>query len=492
MSSYTDLSRRGFLLEACGCAAAFGFGRAFAVPSGAASSGRPNLRFGLLSDVHISTPKGANGCETFLEALKYFRDRNADAVVIAGDLTNNSFIEELEVFAQAWYEVFPDDKLPDGRRIEKIFVGGNHEWEGWKYGRVGTKRYPDPEELKRHLTPEHYAEVWKRLFHEEFAHVYRKDVKGYTFLAAHWPWHISEAPAFIAREASGLDSAKPFFYVQHPHPKGTVYHVENGEPDGSADVGATAEALAKFPNAVAFSGHSHRSLTDEKSIWQGAFTSVATATLRNVGARSGYENSGPRRNSEFKQMPINVRGARQGQFVSVYDDRIVFERREFKTGQSLGDDWVVPLGTSERPYAFAKRASDERPAEFPPEAVVTVGEECDGQTRGKKPCRQIKLTFPAALPGNDVRGTALGYEVQVLQTQGDFVDLPLLTKRVFGPGYGYPVSDKPDDVELLLNATELPHECLLEFRATAIGSFGRRSKAITSGRTKLKGVVIRW
>lgn len=91
-----------------------------------------------------------------------------------------------------------------------------------------------------------------------------------------------------------------------------------------------------------------------------------------------------------------------------------------------------------------------------------------------------------------MRGSALGYEVQVLQTQGDFVDLPLLTKRVFAPGYGYPVADKPDEVELLLNATELPHECLLEFRATAIGSFGCRSKAITSGRTKLKGVVIHW
>ena len=484
-------SRREFLasLSAFG---AFSALRGFAAPTGSCLGPGAKLKFGLLSDIHISEWKGSHGCEHFLSALKLFRDRGADAVVIAGDLTNHAFREELAFVAKAWYEVFPDDRLPDGRRIEKVIVGGNHDWEGWKYGKKGVTVYPDAAELKRHLIPEHYAEVWRELFHEDFAKAYRKDVNGYAFLCAHWPWHTKNGPALVEREAKTLDPSKPFFYVQHPHPKGTVYHVDGGGTDGSADGGDVTAALSKFPNAIAFSGHSHRSLTDERSIWQGAFTSVATATLRNVGATVGYENSGPQRNCEFKQMPVVSRVAKQGQFVTVYDDRIVFERREFTTGKPVGDDWVVPLGGSEKPYAYAKRRAEELPAEFPPEAKVTVGEEYDGKNRGKQNRRQVKLTFPAALPRTATRGRAHGYEVQVLQTQGDYVDLPLLTKRVFAPGYGLPDADKPADVELVLNAGELPHECLLEFRATALGCFGRRSKPITSGRIKIPGVVIKW
>ena len=470
---------------------AFSALRGFAAPAGSCLGPGARLKFGLLSDIHVSQWEGPKGCETFLAALRRFRDREADAVVIAGDLTNSSFIEELTFVAKAWYAVFPDDKLPNGRRVEKVFVGGNHEWEGWKYGRTGVRRFPDPEELKRHLVPEHYAEVWKDLFREDFAKAYRKDVKGYTFLCAHWPWHGKDGPALILREAPTLAKDKPFFYVQHPHPKGTVYHVDDGVADGSADAGGVTAALAKFPNAFAFSGHSHRSLTDERSIWQGAFTSVATATLRNVGATSGYENSGPMRNSEFKQMPYVSRNARQGQFVTVYDDRVVFERREFTTGKPLGDDWVVPLNGPDKPYAFAKRRAEERPAEFPADAKVAVGAEYDGQNRGRQKRRQVKVTFPAALPAA-ARGRAHGYEVQVLQTQGDFVDLPLLTKRVFAPGYGFPDAADAPEVELVLNAGELPHECLLEFRAVAIGCFGARSRPITSGRIKLKGTVVKW
>jgi len=486
-----NVSRRWFVESFLSAGALCVAGRGFAAPVGACLGPGARLKFGLVSDIHISTEKGPHGCEAFLATLRYFRDRGCDAVVIAGDLTNGGFIEELEWVAKAWYEVFPDDKAPDGRHVEKVIIGGNHDWEGWKYGKRGVKLYPDPKELAAHRIMDNYAEVWKRLFREDFAKNIRKEVKGYTFLGAHWPWHDEKGAKWLAREASKLEPSKPFFYVQHPHPQGTVYATPNGAEDGSDDAGYVTEVLSKFPNAVAFSGHSHRSLTNERSIWQGAFTSVATATLRNVGATAGYENAGPQRNCEFKQMPYVSRGARQGQFVTVYDDRIVFERREFTTGKSLGSDWVVPL-SAERPYAYAARAAKQPKPAFPKDAVVTLGEEFDGENRGKKKRRQIKVTFPAALPSSDTVGRTHGYEVQVLQTQGDFVDLPLLTKRVFGGGYGYAEEDAASTVELVLNAGELPHECALEFTATALDSFGNRSAKITSGRTKLPGLIVRW
>lgn len=485
--AFGRLSRKKFLSSMFSAGVMCFAGRGFAAIPVMRQNSKARLRFGLISDIHISEWSGGGlDCKTFLETLRYFRDRGCEAVVIAGDLTNFGLVEELEFVAKAWYDVFPNDRAPDGRHVEKVFIGGNHDWEGWKYGKAGERKYPDRQELAAHRIMDRYAEIWRRVFREDFSKQIRKEVKGYVFLGAHWPWHDEKCAEWLAKEAATLDSGRPFFYVQHPHPRGTVYAMTD-----DVETDPVTKALSRFGNAVAFSGHSHRSLTNERSIWQGGFTSVATATLRNVGAIEGYENSGPRRNSEFKQMPYFERTARQGQFVTVYDDRIVFERREFTTGKSLGPDWVVPLSL-ERPYAYSSRKHRLPKPAFPKAAVVTIGEEYEGANRGKVPCRQVKVTFPAALPASASVGRANAYEVQVLQTQGDFTDLPLLTKRVYGGGYGFAEEDGAKTVELVLNAGEIPHECFLEITATALDSFGNRSEKISSGRTKLPGVVVRW
>lgn len=59
----------------------------------------------------------------------------------------------MEFHAEAWNRVFPDGLSPDGRKIEKLFVTGNHDVAGWQYG-IGfrvEKIYPDPEERAKHL-----------------------------------------------------------------------------------------------------------------------------------------------------------------------------------------------------------------------------------------------------------------------------------------------------------------------------------------------------
>lgn len=41
---------------------------------------------------------------------------------------------------------------------------------------------------------------------------------------------------------------------------------------------------------------------------------------------------------------------RQGQFVEVYDDRVVVERREFCWGESLGPDRIIPWPPVRKPF----------------------------------------------------------------------------------------------------------------------------------------------
>ncbi len=107
--------------------------------------------------------------------------------------------------------------------------------------------------------------------------------------------------------------------------------------------------------------------------------------------------------SELSRYDIRV-----GQLVSVYDDRIVFEKREFVSGLSIGDDWVVERPA--KPRSFASLASAARPAEFPVGSELKVVR-TTAKTRGLKNSKinipsaakpALSLVFPAATVGGQV------------------------------------------------------------------------------------------
>lgn len=119
-----NISRRFFI----GGAASFGAfgGCRFLSCHDYRAGGTPNLRFGVVSDIHItdSDPLGKDAIygsnATFRKTLQWFRDQNVDAVMIAGDMADKGMDTHLEAVAEAWYSVFPGDRYPDGRPIEKV------------------------------------------------------------------------------------------------------------------------------------------------------------------------------------------------------------------------------------------------------------------------------------------------------------------------------------------------------------------------------------
>jgi len=76
--------------------------------------------------------------------------------------------------------------------------------------------------------------------------------------------------AFLESHRDELAGSKPFFYTQHFHPKGTC----SAPWAWGEDKGYSTAALSAFPNAVSFTGHSHTPITDDRTLWRGAFTSV--------------------------------------------------------------------------------------------------------------------------------------------------------------------------------------------------------------------------
>ena len=420
------LSRRWFI----GGAAAFGaFGGTRFAKAKAMPSGEPRLRFGVVSDIHIKCSLGADAADeekfsgTFRHTLECFRDRGVDAVVIAGDLADNGIILQLEHVAATWRQVFPNDKAPDGRRVERLFVYGNHDMGGLPFGR-GRLRGMSDEEIGKRIILSDPKGVWERVFDEPYVPIWTKEVRGYRFVGAQWlvkgcrgrDERFNDGIAdFYAANSGKFDPSLPFFHVQHPHPKDTCY----GPWAWGCDAGLATKALSAFPNAIALSGHSHYSLTDERSVWQGAFTSVGTASLLYLSdtydenSPEGFDNtsacgSDAQRIDAAKMTPRMYHTGRQGMVWSVYDDCIVVERTDYMHDQRLGDDWVMPLPATEpRPFAFAARAKKFRPPRFPDGARLGV-ERVIAKNRGGKDIpaverEAVRITIPAVVPDKDAR-----------------------------------------------------------------------------------------
>jgi len=490
-----SLSRRFFI---GGLASAFALGprRIFAAAPGAFSTGAPDLVFGVLSDIHIGLAKGGASLHptydtsTFVKALEWFREQGVDAVVIAGDMAHHGVAGELKAVADAWYGVFPGDKAPDGRRVERAFVFGNHDWGGKSRGK---KVYSTGKDLKANVISVDPKRWWGEIFHEDWSPFFVKEVKGFPFVCAHWcigDCHGKDEAftkgmkEFYDSLKKPFDPAKPFFHVQHPHPKGTVH----GATVWGQDNGMAPSVLSAHPNAIAFSGHSHTSLTDERSIWQGAFTSVGCGTLRNVspnfpGALSpvpeGYENyktpKGRAADDAVKALGnVGLMNCRQGQIVRVYGDRVVFSRREFVTGVPLGDDLVMPLPAAEkRPFEFSGRLAKAKPPAFAVgaklAAKVVKGALRDSR-RGKVPVWEIEI--PAATAELSARAA----ELEIVASGPDG-----FSKRfvMVNPSARFPASDpRASEPTAFRVACERLPAGEIKFSVVAASCWGKRSQPL--------------
>ena len=344
-----QLSRRNFL---GGAAALMGMGGCRSLGIGGAE---PNIVFGVISDIHITTP---GSTVAFRKALEYFRDRKVDAMVVAGDLSDWGLRSGLTYVADAWESVFPGGRAPDGRKVEKLFCTGNHDYDGYWYGDMTLDMHVQGYSEAEALVKLGMKRCWEEAFHDPFAPVRRRTVKGDDFISAEWKegqgWE-KETNAWFARNGASLDPKKPFFYFTH-YPIG-------GTTSCSLRDGRSAypeiDAFKRMPNAVAFSGHCHWTLNDERSIWQGEYTAIAVPSMSYTTIPKGYENGSDKRNGTSSlSMPIiparQYLKEAQGYLVSVFDDRMEIERRDFTEGVEAAPAWIVtPPAAAASRYTFA-------------------------------------------------------------------------------------------------------------------------------------------
>ena len=477
------MTRRSFV--AAGAAFAGGCCVGLEQTHGEACSTSPKLKVGILSDIHVTRRENAG---TFEKALCWFRDQGVDGVLITGDLGTKGTIAEIEVVAETWYRVFPDDKAPDGRRVERLFLLGNHDVDGFVSKVSWPKRQiPSRKEAERTCLAFHREETWKRLFNEDFSQIVVKEVKGYKFVLNSWvsrELHEKDRlEDFWKGFAPTIDPVKPFFYCQHPHPKDTCsagYLLGGAFWHGGWDDGTSTRLLSSHANCIALSGHSHYPIDDERAIWQGAFTSVNCGCARGYaftfpGRENGHAVPDMKAGTTFQMPPIDIKRIRQGMLMEVFDDRVVFHRREFVYDQVLGPDWVVPLGKdAPRPYAFEPRRLASHPPQFAADASVDVEERPDGRDRKGAACEQVVVKFPSA-KGERVFDYAVDAEVRI----ADFTRV-CASKRVFSPDAFLGAAQDGGTVACVFAKGELPSGRDIRFVVRPFNCWGKCGEPIAA------------
>ena len=159
-----------------------------------ATLGDPNLVIGIVSDIHL---RGADTAETFIHTLEYFRSLKVDGVIIAGDMADQGLLPQLQVVANAWFQVFPNNKGLDGKETVQLFIYGNHDMEGYTWG--GTISSVGAETAQAQGIGRQAAAAWKQCFKEDYQPIWMKTIKGYHFIGAHWENqnHISGLADFL-------------------------------------------------------------------------------------------------------------------------------------------------------------------------------------------------------------------------------------------------------------------------------------------------------
>ena len=107
-----NVSRRSFLGGVASFGATWGL-RAFAAPPGLFSSGCPQLTFGAISDIHISSPasKVKVGTKLFEHALGWYRAQGVELGAASAAARGSSCC------------VLARDTLPSGKLTFRVFPG---------------------------------------------------------------------------------------------------------------------------------------------------------------------------------------------------------------------------------------------------------------------------------------------------------------------------------------------------------------------------------
>ncbi|MBQ6065261.1 MAG: metallophosphoesterase [Clostridia bacterium] len=323
----------------------------------------PVLRFIAASDTHVETYLDieSHRMQKMLRLGYAIADADAeynalDAVLVAGDLTDDGRKDQFNAFSAAL-----NSCLREGTRFLGV-TAKSHDG--------GTMRRKEVHEYYTAVTgnsPDFHTVI--NGFH--FIGLSASDNDDVHYDDGQIAWLRAQL-----EEATAEDPDKPVFVTHHEHVRNTVYGSSDFEGWGETYF---TDVLNDFPQVVDFSGHSHYPLNDPRSVWQGAFTAVGTGAIYysefTIDDVRTYHPDDSRRTSTCWIVEVDA------------DNRVRLRGMDIPAQEFLCE-YILdnPADPANRDYTPEKRAAASLPPVFEQGAALKV----------MKLAGDVKITAPAA------------------------------------------------------------------------------------------------
>lgn len=313
----------------------------------------PVVRFAACSDIHLSgdesCPYAPRMADMFEDAYDYAESdsnyKNLDAVLVVGDFADSGKEAQYKQ-----YNKIVSEHIREGTQLMTVL--GNHEFIEYR-DYDATIGY----------------DVFKKYISENVD--IHTVINGYHFIGVSYD---DNGKTFVGKtlwlkqqldEAVADTGDKPIFVFQHPHPLLSVY---GSLIWGCAEIRAVLE---RYPQVVDFSGHSHYTSSDPRSVWQGSFTAVGTGTLSDYMGNVNYIHGAdtPYPSGGFWIVEADAQGNVRLQLYDVINHRFFDDSEYYLT--ELSDK-------SKRTLTWNNRVSLDTAPQFPENAEITVNKEEDG------------------------------------------------------------------------------------------------------------------
>lgn len=409
-------------------------------------------RFFVGSDTHIG--RNADATKKLENALNVFYELDpvVDGVLLAGDITNNGYVSEYTTLMSTINGSELKDKV--------VLAMGNHEFNSDSANAVSRFESNTQQAAREVLyyNADGLIQDGEEIGDDLVATVVKLSAKNYG-------GDYTDNYDLVKKALETSDEANskaPIIVIAHHGVKNTAYVTEewygfygNGEKD-------MVSLMAEYPQVIHFSGHSHATLEDARSIHQDlGFTAIQDGT---IGAY--FENESGKvspTSGSAATRPDDSEIASQALRVDVLDDGTVkIYRMNLTTGEYMYEPWVFNAAKDNMSYTSDREDASEAPS-FGENAAVTV----DSVTKNS-----AVVKFPAAnADSEDNLDMIHEYVVKLTPESGN-----AKTVRFFSDYYE-PAEKQKD--EWAVKITGLSAETAYTVSVTAETSFGVSSDTIT-------------
>ena len=306
------------------------------------------LSLAAISDTHVNGVWTIPGYK-FRSALIQERDMAGksgvlDGVLVVGDLVDSpAWNRKKYTEVNDWKTLY--ERVFDPTEVPMVYTVGNHDvWREWT-----DSTYVEAKNISGRLGGDYFlTDVGDPQMREKYE--CRHCVIGGYHILCLTPNHRGpvdypkESIEWLDAQLSEITAAEPGKYVivlTHAMIYNTIYgSLLDDTDDKHPDYWSTkvlTDVLRKYPQAMVFGGHLHFPLNDPRSIWQGDFTVMGTASTRYMAIDNGnYENMAGRTvmkdKDEFSQGLLL-------QFDDKGNMRAV--RMDFYNQTTIGEPWTA-------------------------------------------------------------------------------------------------------------------------------------------------------